>query len=102
MLEIIIRENGVDEIIYTVTDTDRAIIESDVPCCKQWLKAGPLNLIQGKAESCRDRLITKWMPTLALENEMLPSNKDALCKMIIGHSDYQDRKAQNAAQEILI
>ena len=115
MLQIILRENGVEEVVYTASDLDCAIIESHIPCAKKWITEAILNFKYNKLELRQKNLIQEWtresksdegvrIPSKLEQNGItsIPTNKDDLCALIISQPNYKTAlviKLESSIQE---
>lgn len=102
MLQIIIRENNIDEVIREISDAQQAIIESDIPSLKEWIKRSLVENFINKQDSCINKLIAEW--TFEGRNDQgirisskleqngvtsIPTKKDDLCALVITQPNYK-------------
>jgi len=88
----------------TLTDTQQKILSHFLyndPGTNAGLDAWVQAAVDGKLESCWDKMRNEWVNKLmndASFTDDIPSDKDAFVTLVTGRSDYQTRKQRDDAQ----
>ncbi len=91
-----------DEVVFVVSETEEKIVNSLIPDCKDWIKAGPLLMIQNKINSAMAKLDEEWLDGGKLESNgvaAIPTERDARATLIFSQPNYKDRKAKDLVAE---
>lgn len=88
-----------DDIILSISDVEEQIVKDSVPCYKQWIKAGVINIILSKIDASMKRLDDEWVVKGKLESNgvtAIPTNRDARASLIFSQSNYKNRVERDA------
>ena len=89
-----VTDAGDTTVVTTITAAQRYSLAADILSIPEWIQGA----IDGKAGACRTRMITKWMPYLQADPEVLviPKGEDDLIEFIVARSYYEDRATAEA------
>lgn len=101
-VKLIWEENGIQEDLIIFSDIDILVFKNDLPGdqgIKDWFRLGPASQ---KVKSCRKRLIKGWQSKLLNDPHLdsIPTDEDALIKLIIDHPDYRDRQQRDDLKKL--
>lgn len=87
-----VTDAGDTTVVATLSDVQVFALESDLLSVTDWIS----DAIEGKVSNCKSRMISKWMPYLQVDSEVLsiPKGEDALIKFIVDRSYYMDRATE--------
>ena len=74
--------------IMEISQTDIKCLKNDLISPKEWF----INAITGKINNCKKRMIQEWIPILRQRGLTIPASDTELITLILGQSDYKDRK----------
>ena len=94
--EIIIKDTdtNIETVIFTASETQEQIVCSLVPCYREWIKAGVVNIIGAKIESAMEKLDKEWVLGGKLASngvDSIPTDKAARAALIFEQPDYKSR-----------
>ncbi len=89
-----------DEEIYTLTETQKKVIQNDIPSdifeedMKRRLR---WVLVDEKYSRCMERLRKEWEPKFKSDGaKSIPTDDDEFAQMVFAHPNYKDRLAREA------
>ena len=93
-----------DQEIFTLTDTEKQVIQDDVPSeiFDEDMKRRLQFILSHKYERCLKRIREEWEPKLKSKGvAMLPTDDNAFATLVFSQPDYKNRSQRDSEQDLV-